>query len=98
MVNGVEYGLLSYEDWSDREAGFIYEIYVLPDFRKQGIGTALLLHVEDLAIQLRCTKISLDARAFDGETNQEVLWSGYQDQGYVQESDGAERMEKCLAQ
>ncbi len=97
-VNGVECGLLSYEDWSDRDAGFIYEIYVLPDFRKQGIGTALLSHAEELAIQLGCTKISLDARAFDGETNQAVLLSWYQDQGYVQESEDAERMEKSLAQ
>ncbi|WP_226598061.1 GNAT family N-acetyltransferase [Marinobacter nauticus] len=97
-VNGVESGLLSYEDWSDQKAGFIYEIYVLSYFRKRGIGTALLLHAEDLAVQLGCTKISLDARAFDGETNQEVLLSWYKGQGYAQASDDAERMEKSLVQ
>ena len=97
LLNGVECGLLSYEDWSDREEGFVYEIYVLSDFRKQGIGTALLSHAEDLAIKTGCTKIRLDARALDRETNQESLLSWYQDQGYIQESDGVEQMEKSLA-
>lgn len=96
VVNDVECGLISYEDWSDQGAGFIYEIYVLPDFRKQGIGTALLLHAEGLAVRLGCTKISLDARALDEETNQEILLSWYRDQGYAQGFDGAERMEKYL--
>ena len=75
VVNGVESGLLSYEDWSDQKIGFIYEIFVLPDFRKRGIGTALLSYAEGLAAQLSCTKTRLNARAFDGETKQEVLVS-----------------------
>lgn len=97
VVNGVESGLLSYEDWSDQGVGFIYEIFVLPDYRNQGIGAALLSYAEDLAIQHGCEKTRLRARAFDDETKQEALVSWYTGKGYVQESVGAEQMEKSLA-
>tara|TARA_R110000751_G_scaffold216349_1_gene319641 strand:+ start:2809 stop:3213 length:405 start_codon:yes stop_codon:yes gene_type:complete len=96
VVNGVESGLLSYENWSDQAVGFIYEIFVLPDYRKQGIGAALLSYAEDLAIHYGCKKTRLRARAFDDETKQEVLVSWYTGKGYVQESVGAEQMEKSL--
>jgi GNAT superfamily N-acetyltransferase len=96
VVNGVESGLLSYEDWSRDKVGFIYEIFVLPDFRAQGIGTALLLYAEDLAIHLGCTKIRLNARALDDQTNQEGLVLWYVGKGYIQKSDSAEQMEKNL--
>lgn len=97
LVDGVECGLLSYEDWSDQKVGFIYEIFILPDFRRLGIGTTLLSYAEDLAVQLGCTKTRLKACAFDGETKQEVLVSWYTSKGYVQEAVGTEQMEKSLA-
>jgi GNAT superfamily N-acetyltransferase len=97
VVNGVESGLLSYEDWSDQKVGFIYEIFVLPDFRGQGVGAALLSYAEDLAAQLGCTKTRLNARAFDGEIGQEILVSWYTRKGYSQASAGTELMEKSLA-
>lgn len=97
VVNGVESGLLSFEDWSDQNVGFIYEIFVLPEYRKLGIGAALLSYAEELAMQLGCVKMRLEARAFDGETKQEVLLSWYIRRGYIRHSVGAELMEKSLA-
>lgn len=43
LINGAESALLSYEDWSDQSVGFIHEIFVLPGFKKQGIGSCAAL-------------------------------------------------------
>jgi len=96
VIDQVESGLLSYEDWSDQSSGFIYEIFVLPSFREQGIGAKLLLYAENLAIQLGCTRVRLRAHALDHDTDQEWLVSWYAGKGYIQ-SDGTEVMEKNLA-
>lgn len=97
MVNGVESGLLSYENWSDQSIGFVYEIFVLPGLRRQGIGRALLSYAENLAIQLGCTYIRLKPYALDHDTDQELLASWYVGSGYAQKANDKEVMEKNLA-
>ena len=96
VTNGTEHGLLSYEDWSDKSLGFIYEIFVLPSYRKQGIGAALLSYAEDLAIQLKCMYIQLKPYSLDQDTDQGLLISWYVEKGYIRKSDDKELMEKKL--
>ncbi len=59
-----EVGFLCYDDWGDQSIGFIYEIFVLPEHRGQGIGRSLLLYAEKLAGSLRCATIRLEPPCF----------------------------------
>ena len=59
FVGTEEVGFLSYENWTATKLGFIYEIFVLPPFRGQGIGSSLLSSAEDHALKLGCKSIRL---------------------------------------
>ncbi len=95
-VNGDEAGLLSYEDWSHQALGFIYEIFVLPEFRQQGIGAILLSYAENHAFQLSCTHIRLKPYPLDQKTDRERLLAWYTKNGYFQKTDEPEIMEKSI--
>lgn len=96
LENGHEAGLLSYEDWSLQAVGFIYEIFVLPEFRQQSIGALLLSYAENHALQLRCTHIRLKPYPLDQETDPDRLVAWYKKNSYFQKSDEPEIMEKAL--
>lgn len=96
LENGHEAGLLSYEDWSHQAVGFIYEIFVLPEFRQQSIGALLLSYAENHALQLRCTHIRLKPYPLDQETDPDRLVAWYKKNSYFQKSDEPEIMEKAL--
>ncbi|HAS6309417.1 N-acetyltransferase [Vibrio vulnificus] len=95
--DGLESAFLSFEDWSDKSLGFIYEIYVLPEFRHQSLGGALLQKAEEVAINLGCTKLQLDVYPFDRTLDKSALFSWYSEKGYVRASKNSERMEKALS-
>ncbi|WP_374562511.1 GNAT family N-acetyltransferase [Ideonella sp.] len=95
-VQGEEAGLLSYEDRSDHESAFIYEIFVLPSLRGQGIGGALLSHAERHAVQLGYQVVRLKPYALDQETDQCRLIAWYTKLGYRQTASDPEHMEKRL--
>lgn len=83
LREGVEVGLLIYEDWG-RPEGFIYEIFVLRDFRKSGIGSWLLSQAEQIAAGLGRTSVRLTARSLDQvEQNDEHLITWYEGKDYV---------------
>ena len=90
---GVEVALIVYEDWSERSLGFIYEVYVLPEFRNNGFGVELLSFAYSKAIELGCTTIELNARPFDQLIEQEWLYSWYEKNGYVKVNEYSERMQ-----
>jgi GNAT superfamily N-acetyltransferase len=95
-VNGDEAGLLSYEDWSHQALGIIYEIFVLPEFRAQGIGAIFLSYAENHAFQLSCTHIQLKSYPLDQETDPERLIAWYTRNGYFHKTDEPEIMEKSI--
>jgi ribosomal protein S18 acetylase RimI-like enzyme len=95
-VNGEEAGLLSYEHWSAQESGFIYELFVLPAFRRQGIGNSLLLYAESLAMELGSQFIRLKPYSLEPEQDQEQLVAWYAKSGYRQMLGDLEHMEKSL--
>ncbi|EIU7089663.1 GNAT family N-acetyltransferase [Pseudomonas aeruginosa] len=97
IASGHEAGLLSYEDWRQQSDGFIYEIFVLPEFRQQGIGAMLLSYAENYALQLRCARIRLKPYPLDQETDPERLVAWYTKNGYFQIPDEPEILEKSLA-
>jgi len=50
----------------DREIGVVRRVYVLPEYQRRGIGTALLRHIENIAKRrgLRTLKIRTSEKAF----------------------------------
>lgn len=96
MANGREAGLLSYEDWSHQSVGFIYEIFVLPEFRQQGIGTTLLSYAENHALQLCCARVRLKPYPLDQDTDPERLVAWYTKNDYFPIPDNPEILEKPL--
>ena len=97
IFDGSESAFLSFEDWSDRSLGFIYEIFVLPDFRGQGIGTKLLSYAESLAMNLGCSLIQLEPYAFDRSVSSKWLVSWYSNKGYNTNASDTKKMEKTLS-
>ncbi|WP_277960746.1 GNAT family N-acetyltransferase [Pseudomonas sp. RIT-To-2] len=84
LRDGVEVGLLIYEDWKEPQ-GYIYEIFVLPAFRGEGVGAWMLKQAERLARELGCTSVKLEPSSLDREqyTN-DALIKWYERKGYVQ--------------
>lgn len=93
----VELGMLSYEDRSDTALAFIYEIFVLPQFRKRGVAAMLLSHAEAFAVQKQCEVVRLEPRPLDENPNLHQLESWYERAGYRRSAQHPELMEKSLS-
>ena len=92
-----EAGVLVFDDWSDRSLGYVLEINVLPDFREQGVGSALLAHTEVFARSLNCSMLELKAYSLDLKQNSNSsLIEWYQRRGYRLTGGEKGSMEKCL--
>ncbi|MBQ9947742.1 MAG: GNAT family N-acetyltransferase [Oscillospiraceae bacterium] len=74
--------------------GYIMEFYVLPDFRRRGIGTAMLGQLEDLFRQGGVTQLYLTADPVTGKP----FWSsmGYTATGEISPDNGQEIYEKII--
>ena len=96
LSSDCEAGLLIYEDWGKPE-GFIFEIFLLNDYRKRGIGSWALSQAENLASELGRVKVRLDARSLDPEKqSHEELAEWYLRKGYSRLADQPWTLEKTL--
>lgn len=95
--DGKETGYLSFDDRSDIKTGVLYDLIVLPQYRRQGVGRGLVGFAEDLARSIGCHRIRLSATAFDRSVSQSWLESWYQKQGFQFAHDGSQEYEKYLA-
>ncbi|EJG0781649.1 GNAT family N-acetyltransferase [Vibrio parahaemolyticus] len=97
-LDGYEVGLLSLElGRHPSDQGFIYEVYLLPEFRSKGVGEKLMIHAESQARTLGCKSVRLEARAFDNTIETQWLISWYRKQGFEMIAGSTEYMEKSLA-
>lgn len=86
VVGLVEAGLLIFQSLPNA-LGLVYEIYVLPDFRRQGVGNLLLAHAETAALDSACNALRLMARSLDQDTiNDEALTRWYARKGFLPDS------------
>ena len=97
FLDDEEGGLLIYEDWG-RPESYIYEIFVLHNARKHGVGTWILSQAELVALELGRTSISLTARSLcREELSDEELVSWYEKHGYVRSSVEKNTLKKHLS-
>ena len=94
--HGIEMGMLSYEDRSDTFLAFIYEIFVLPQFRKRGVAALLLSHAEMFAVRQQCQAVRLEPRPLDETPELSQLESWYRRTGYLRSAEYPKLMEKSL--
>jgi GNAT superfamily N-acetyltransferase len=95
-VHGSEAGYLSYDDRSDIKTGVLYEVFVLPEFRQQGVGSRLVAFAEQLAVSLKCSRMRLSPTPFDQSVTQVQLNSWYKKKGYERALDGSGEFEKTF--
>ena len=60
--NRREFGYFSFDDRSEIKTGVLYEVFVLPQFRQQGVGSQLIIFAEDFARSIGCQRIRLSPR------------------------------------
>ena len=61
----------------DGHRGWIYSLAVLPIYRKQGVGSALLSHAEQKLSSLGCMKINLQVREGNDAAEKFYISNGY---------------------
>ncbi len=76
--------------------GFVYEIFVLAPFRRQGVWKSLLSYAEDYAFRLGCNSIWLKPYSLCSDFKQSELLAWYIREGYCQIPGDLERMVKAL--
>ena len=91
-----ELAYLSFDNRSDINTGVLYEIFVLPQYRSHGLGTALVSCAEGIALTIGCGRVRVSPRAFDASVNQHWLETWYSKQGYSVSNDGSTEFEKSL--
>ncbi|HEI7943910.1 TPA: GNAT family N-acetyltransferase [Morganella morganii] len=96
FFNNIESAFLSYEDWSDKSECFIYEIFVLPEYRMNGIGKTLIYFSEKKAKELGCHKVILRPDPFDKSISKEFLFSWYEKLGYNKTNINSDTMLKFI--
>ena len=94
--NENELAYLSFDNRSDIDTGVLYEIFVLPQYRNHGLGTALVSFAEGIARTIGSVRMRVSPRAFDASVNQDWLETWYLKQGYSIANDGSSEFEKSL--
>ena len=89
-----EAGFLSFDNKSHVGIGVVYEIYILSEYRRKGIGTKLLELGEELARKYKCKKIVVCPVPFDGTITEDILVLWYRKHGYNWSTDETGEMEK----
>ena len=62
----------------DGHRGWIYSMAVIPEKRKENIGTQLLLHAENELKKLGCVKINLQINKYNKMVKEFYLKNGYE--------------------
>ena len=75
--NCIEVGYLSSDNHSKIAIGVLYDLHVLTEYRKRGIGTAIVSFAEEVARTAGCKSIRLTPKAFDASVDQAWLESWY---------------------
>lgn len=96
FLEGEEVAFLSIDDVPERGCLFLYEVYVDPAQRGRGIGTELLIEVEELAMQKGYSRVVLKPVPLDRTLTREELDRWYEKRGYKPRRELPTELEKHL--
>lgn len=97
LVDGREAGLLIFEHFPNSRMGVVYEIFVLPDFRRKGVGRLLLDRADFVALASACKELRLHARSLDqAHVDDAQLMSWYGRSGFERDASDPGWMKKNL--
>lgn len=96
LIGDREAGYLSFDNHPDLALGVIYEVFVLAEYRSQGVGSALLRFGENLAKRAGYSRVRLYPRPLDNGISEARLVAGYERRGYRLCPHGGGEMEKPL--
>lgn len=94
IVNGAAIGFIEYQidsaqsNWCEKEGwGFIRELHVAPDFRRKGLGKALVTHAEGTLVGLSAQSFYLTSSS---SAAAQAFWvrMGYRDSGTLSTLNG----------
>lgn len=96
VENNVEVAFLCYENNPRHLSGFIYEIYVISEFRNHGLGNEILSFAESLAKKDQKSAVKLKPYALDRTIDVNILIEWYKRKGYSWATDDPCKMEKQI--
>jgi GNAT superfamily N-acetyltransferase len=96
-VEQEEVGIMIVDLYDPPSALFIYYIYVVPNFRNQGIGSKLLWFAESMASKRGNPSVVLQPNEIEQGFSIQDLRSWYTKRGYSDRKSDPKRMAKILA-
>ncbi len=94
-LNQSEVGFLAVDFIPPPQTFVIYQLFVLEDYRRRGVGTELLQKAEDMALNAGNNIVRLEAKPLDAIITRNELRSFYKKRGYHPET-GSEYFEKII--
>lgn len=94
--NENELAYLSLDNRSDINTGVLYEVFVLPQYRNHGLGTALVSFAEGVARTTGSARMRVSPRALDASVSPHWLETWYLKRGYLVTNDGSSELEKSF--
>lgn len=91
-----EAGLLVLDLLTRPPSASIREIFVVPGYRRRGIGEGLLAHAEAVARQSALPTLYLQVHPLDGDTSRQFLTQWYGRNGFIAERGHSDKMTKAL--
>jgi len=96
-ISDEEAGFVVLEWYPSRQVAFIYEVYVLKEFRRLGVGSALVVQAAAFAKNASYPVVWLRPRPLEAEIDDEWLSAWYVRLGFYWPPDSRDHMEKDLA-
>ncbi|RCJ20540.1 hypothetical protein A6770_31490 [Nostoc minutum NIES-26] len=96
ICNDIEVAFFALDLWPVPKPLVLYELYVVPNMRSQGIGSRVLVEVEALATKKGYQKIILNPKPLDDTYSQPKLVDWYKRHGYDWNDEEYKRLQKYI--
>ena len=96
LHNKKEVGYLAFDLWPSKDYIVIYELYIIPEYRRKGIGTIVMKKAEKIAAEFGNLSIHLRPEPLSRKISKEQLIEWYRKQGYSPLADNPDLFVKEL--
>ncbi len=82
LLNQKEVGYLAFDLWPSKDYIVIYELFIIPEYRRKGIGTIAMKKAEKIASEYGNLSIHIRPEPLSREISKEKLIGWYRQLGY----------------